>query len=120
MKRHFLCLLLLASGGMTALAAESTLPAVAELTQQGITVRGVVKDAKGEPIIGATVTEKGTRNATVTDFDGNYSLKVTNHNAVLVISYIGYINQEVKAGSDVTLLEDNAQLNEVVVIGYGT
>jgi len=83
-------------------------------------VKGVVKDAKGEPIIGATVTEKGTKNATVTDFDGNYSLNVSSRNAVLVVSYIGFVAQEVKAGGDVTLQEDNALLNEVVVIGYGT
>ena len=82
MKKHFLCLLLL-GGALGAQATErlragelcsgmSTSPAVAEVTQQGVLVKGVVKDAKGEPIIGATVTEKGTKNATVTDFDGNY------------------------------------------------
>ena len=119
MKKHFLCLLLL-GGALGAYAAESTSPAVAEVTQQGVKVQGVVTDAKGEPIIGATVTEKGTKNATVTDFEGNYSLNVASSNAVLVISYIGFINQEVKAGSNVTLQEDNALLNEVVVIGYGT
>ncbi len=90
MKKHFLCLLLLATGGLTAYAAESTSPDVAEVTQQGVTVKGVVTDAKGEPIIGATVTEKGTKNATVTDFDGNYSLNVANRNATLVVSYIGF------------------------------
>ena len=72
MKKHFLCLLLLSGAGF-AYATESTSPAVAEVTQQGVVVKGVVKDAKGEPIIGATVTEKGTKNATVTDYDGNYS-----------------------------------------------
>ena len=112
MKKHFLCLLFLC-GALGAYAVENTLPAVAETTQQSITVTGVVKDSKGEPIIGATVTEKGTKNATVTDFDGNYALKVSNRNAVLVVSYIGFIAQEVKAGSDVTLQEDNALLNEV-------
>ena len=120
MKKHFLCLLLLASGGMTAYAAGDVSTDVAAVTQQGVTVKGVVKDAKGEPIIGATVTEKGTKNATVTDFDGNYSLNVANRNATLVVSYIGFIGQEIKAGSNVTLQEDNALLNEVVVIGYGT
>ena len=119
MKKHFLCLLFL-GGALGAYAAESTSPTVAEVTQQGVTVTGVVKDEKGEPIIGATVTEKGTKNATVTDYDGNYSLSVSNRNATLVISYIGFTTQEVKAGSDVTLQEDNALLNEVVVIGYGT
>lgn len=130
MKKHFLCLLLLGgtlSGyatGSTSRATGGGSPlgnsAVAEVTQQGVTVKGVVKDAKGEPIIGASVTEKGTNNATVTDLDGNYSLKVKSHNAMLVVSYIGFTTQEVKAGSNVTLLEDNALLNEVVVIGYGT
>lgn len=119
MKKHFLCLLLLSGAGF-AYAAAGVSPDVAEITQQGVVVKGVVKDAKGEPIIGATVTEKGTKNATVTDYDGNYSLNVTNRNAMLVISYIGFVSQEVKAGNDVTLQEDNALLNEVVVIGYGT
>ncbi|MBR0180451.1 MAG: TonB-dependent receptor [Prevotella sp.] len=119
MKKHFLCLLLLSGAGFAYAAAEVS-PDVAEITQQGVVVKGVVKDAKGEPIIGATVTEKGTKNATVTDYDGNYSLNVTNRNAMLVISYIGFVSQEVKAGNDVTLQEDNALLNEVVVIGYGT
>ena len=130
MNKHLLCLLLLGSA-VSGYAAEGTLPAVAAILgqsqakqvsnpQQGVTVKGAVKDAKGEPIIGATVTEKGTKNATVTDFDGNYSLNVSSRNAVLVVSYIGYNTQEVKAGSDVTLEEDNALLNEVVVIGYGT
>lgn len=120
MKKHFLCLLLLASGGMTAYAAGDVSTDVAAVTQQGVTVKGVVKDAKGEPIIGATVTEKGTKNATVTDYDGNYTLNVANRNATLVVSYIGFTTQEIKAGNDVTLQEDNALLNEVVVIGYGT
>ena len=119
MNKHLLCLLLL-GGAISGYAAEGTLPAVANITQQGVTVKGVVKDAKGEPIIGATVTEKGTKNAVVTDFDGNYSLNVSSRNAVLVVSFIGYNTQEVKAGSNVTLEEDNALLNEVVVIGYGT
>ena len=119
MKKHFLCLLLLSGAGF-AYAAEGVSTDVAEITQQGVTVKGVVTDAKGEPIIGATVTEKGTKNATVTDYDGNYSLTVANRNATLVVSYIGFIAQEVKAGNDVTLQEDNALLNEVVVIGYGT
>ena len=119
MNRNLLCLLLM-GGTLCGYASESTSPAVAAITQQGVKVKGVVKDAKGEPIIGATVTEKGTKNATVTDFDGNYLLNVSSRNAVLVISYVGYINQEVQAGTDVVLQEDNALLNEVVVIGYGT
>ena len=119
MKKHFLCLLLLSGAGF-AYAAEDVSTDVAAVTQQSVTVKGVVKDANGEPIIGASVFEKGTSNGTVTDYDGNYSLKVANSNATIVVSYIGYVTQEVKAGSDVVLQEDNALLNEVVVIGYGT
>ena len=103
MKKHFLCLLLLSGAGF-AYAAEGlrvgelrsgmgVSPDVAEITQQGTTVKGVVTDAKGEPIIGATVTEKGTKNATVTDYDGNYTLTVANRNATLVVSYIGFTTQ---------------------------
>ena len=119
MKKHFLCLLLLSGAGF-AYAAEDVSTDVAAVTQQSVTVKGVVKDANGEPIIGASVFEKGTSNGTVTDYDGNYSLNVANRNATIVVSYIGYVTKEVKAGSDVVLQEDNALLNEVVVIGYGT
>ena len=108
------------SGAGFAYAAEDVSTDVAAVTQQSVTVKGVVKDANGEPIIGASVFEKGTNNGTVTDYDGNYSLKVGNSNATIVVSYVGYVTQEVKAGSDVILQEDNALLNEVVVIGYGT
>lgn len=120
MKKHFLCLLLLAGTGIPAYAAESASPALAEVTQQAVIVKGAVKDAKGEPIIGATVTEKGTKNATVTDFNGNYSLRIGQRDALLIVSYIGFVAQEVKPGSDVVLEEDLKSISEVVVIGYGT
>ena len=87
------------------------------------TVKGTVSDEAGEPIIGATVKVQGSNDATVTDFDGNFSIKASS-NATLVISYIGYESQEVKVGGKsnitVTLKEDNTTLNDVVVIGYGT
>lgn len=88
---------------------------------QKITVKGHVKDAGNEAIIGASILEKGTTNGTITDFDGAFTLEV-NSQATLVISYIGYKTQEVKAKAtmDVTLKEDNEVLDEVVVIGYGT
>ncbi len=85
-------------------------------------VKGTVNDDSGEPIIGASVVEKGTTNGTVTDFDGNFSLNVKS-GATLVISYIGYTTQEVAVNGqstiNVTLKEDNALLDEVVVVGYG-
>ena len=64
------------------------------ISQQNKNVSGTVTDQSGEPVIGASVVEKGTRNGTVTDIDGNYSLS-TAPNAVLVFSYIGYASQEV-------------------------
>ena len=85
------------------------------------TINGHVKDDTGEGIIGASVVVKGTSNGTVTDFDGNFKLQCQ-QGATLVITYIGFNPQEVKAkdGLDITLKEDVAQLNEVVVVGYGS
>jgi iron complex outermembrane receptor protein len=85
-----------------------------------INVKGHVKDAQGEPIIGATVRVAGTQTATITDFDGNFTLQAK-QGADIVVSYIGYQDATVKAAPsvEVTLQEDNAVLNEVVVIGYG-
>lgn len=85
-------------------------------------VKGVVKDPTGETVIGASVLEKGTTNGTITDFDGNFVLTVS-ENAVLQISYIGYQTQEIsvkgKKNLVVTLKEDTEVLEEVVVVGYG-
>ena len=85
------------------------------------TINGQVKDETGEGVIGASVVEKGTSNGTVTDFDGNFSLKCK-PGATLVFTYIGFNPQELPAknGMEVTLKEDVAQLNEVVVVGYGS
>ncbi|MBQ4224239.1 MAG: SusC/RagA family TonB-linked outer membrane protein, partial [Prevotella sp.] len=85
------------------------------------TISGHVKDDTGEDVIGATIMEKGTSNGTVTDFDGKFKLEC-NEGATLVVTYIGYDPLEVKAkdGLDITLREDVAQLNEVVVVGYGS
>ena len=85
------------------------------------TISGHVKDDAGEDIIGASVMVKGTQNGTVTDLAGKFQLKC-NAGATLVISYVGYDPQEVKAADkmEVTLKEDVAQLNEVVVVGYGS
>ena len=84
-------------------------------------VTGTVSDSQG-PVIGASVVEKGTSNGVVTDFDGNFTLNVK-PGATIVISYIGYTTKEIVVGNQsnlkVTLEEDNAALDEVVVIGYG-
>lgn len=94
------------------------------VSAQTITLSGSVKDTAGEPIIGASIVEKGnTTNGTITNFDGNFSLKVP-ANATVVISYIGMKSQEiaVKGQSKInaTLTDDAKALDEVVVIGYGT
>ena len=88
---------------------------------QDVKVKGVVKQPDGETIIGATVTEKGTTNATVTDLDGNFTLLVK-EGAELVISYIGFntVTTAAKPQMDVTLSEDTKLIEEVVVTGYTT
>ena len=83
-------------------------------------VGGVIVDETGEPIIGASILEKGTTNGTITDFDGNFTLDVA-EGATLEISYVGYATQSLKAaaGMHVVLKEDTEVLEEVVVVGYG-
>ena len=116
------CLVLACGGTLPTLAASETLsnPKVEETQQSEITVKGTVVDDAGEPVIGATIMEKGTRNGTVTDIDGNYVIKVK-RNAQLTISYLGYATQVVPAGtSKVVLKANDTKLNEVVVVGFGT
>lgn len=97
---------------------------VTEIHQSKTTVSGFIKDTSGEPIIGASITEKGTTNGTVTDIDGKYTLSVSNPNAILQISYVGYLRQEIAINSqkniDVVMKEDLKILDEVVIIGFGT
>lgn len=102
----------------------SALGYVSSSTQQNTRkITGIVKDQSGEPVIGANIVEKGTTNGTITDIDGQYSLEVGS-NSILVVSYIGYITQEIPVGKnntlDVLLREDTETLDEVIVIGYGT
>lgn len=81
---------------------------------QGRQVSGIVKDATGEPMIGANVLVKGTTNGTITDFDGNFSLTNVKSSDILVFSYIGCISQEIKVNNqtkfDVTLKDDSQAL----------
>ena len=85
---------------------------------------GVVVDGNGEPIIGASVLEQGTKNGTVTDIDGNFVLNTSKENPTLDISYIGFLSQQVKArngvATKVTMKENAQNLEELVVVGYGT
>ena len=108
-----------ASPGATGIGNEGT--AIAQ--QQQKTIKGTVKDAAGEPLIGVNVIVKGSTIGVITDIDGNFTLSVP-ANAILEVSYIGYLNQEIKAGNqttlNITLQEDNKTLDEVIVVGYGT
>lgn len=89
---------------------------------QNITVKGTVKDNTGEPVIGASVVQKGTSNGIVTDIDGNFTLDVPS-NSTIVVSFIGYKTLEIPVAGkkliDVTMKEDTEMLDEVVVVGYG-
>lgn len=91
---------------------------------QDKTITGTVKDETGQPLPGASVLVKGTNIGTDTDFDGNYSLSVSNDATTLVISYVGFLAQEVaiagQSSIDILLEADASQLDEVVIVGYGT
>lgn len=91
-------------------------------TQQQRTVTGTVVDAQGEPLIGVTVKEQGTQNAAVTDMDGRFKLQLSKSDAQVVFTYIGYVDVTARATDNmvVTMKEDRNELNEIVVVGYGT
>lgn len=112
--------LLLSSGNVMAAQAnpDKSLGVTEQL--QTITISGLVVDAAGEPIIGASVVEKGTTNGGITDLDGKFTLTVT-PGATLKISFVGYQTQEVKAAKTMRIIlkEDTEMLDEVVVVGYG-
>lgn len=97
-------------------------PATVQATPAVAKVTGEVLDATGEPLIGASVMVKGTSEGVATDIDGRFTLNVP-MGATLVVSYVGYKTQEVNVNSDnlvITLADDTAMLDEVVVVGYGT
>lgn len=97
---------------------------VSSLFAQGFPIKGTVLSiADNQPLIGVNIVEKGTTNGSVTDLDGNFQLSVS-ENAVLIVSYIGYVEQEIKVSPgksvySITLKEDSQTLDEVVVVGYG-
>ena len=111
-------------GNHIVLTSQGTKNEIVEALQQNsIRITGIITDESGEPVIGANVVEKGTTNGITTDIDGKFSLNVKK-DAVLQISYIGYIPQEIRTGNEtnisVQLKEDTQALEEVVVVGYGT
>ncbi len=109
-------------GSSNIMAAENKISEASEINDQlqNLTVHGTVVDQAGDPVIGASVLEKGTNNGIMTDLEGKFMLPV-NRGSTLVISYIGYKTQEVKAMATIkiTLTEDSEMLEEVVVVGYG-
>lgn len=96
---------------------------MAAAPQQSSTIRGKVIDTNGDPVIGANIVEKGTTNGTTTDVEGNFSINAKS-GSTLVITFIGYVREEVKANAgrrmEIILQEDSETLEEVVVVGYGT
>jgi TonB-linked SusC/RagA family outer membrane protein len=86
-------------------------------------IKGVVQDENGQPLVGANIIEKGTTNGTQTDFDGNFSIDIVDENAILVVSYLGFLTQEVTVSRQtsitVILKEDSAKLDEIVVTALG-
>ena len=113
--------ILLASGLTGSSYAMATPPTQSQsVTQSSTIIKGQIVDAEGEPILGATVVELGTTRGTVTDIDGNFTIN-SHANAKLRISYVGYKTVETKAanGMKVVMQNDNAQLDEIVVVGYG-
>ena len=114
------CILFIALGIGTSFASDNSSFSV---NQQKKTVTGTIVDETGEPVSGANITEQGTTNGIISNFDGEFSLSVSN-NATLTISYIGYVQQQIPVGGQtslrIVLAEDMQALEEVVVVGYGT
>lgn len=112
-------------GSYIMLSAGEATAGLPSATQQKKTITGVVTDMNGETIIGANVIEKGSKSVgTVTDIDGRFTLTLDNASATLIVSYIGYLTKEVPVGNQsaikIALAEDTQNLDEVVVIGYGS
>lgn len=124
-RKTLLLVILFAATGLCAVAPEVHAEGhgVHAVLQQEV-CKGVVVDSNGEPIIGASVKVKGSQNGTLTDISGNFVLHNVPAGAVIQVSYIGYKTQEKAFEGDkalnFTLMEDNKQLNEVVVVGYAT
>lgn len=117
-----LLFLTVASSGASEAIPGFTIANTSAIVQQTGVCKGVVKDAAGETVIGASVVVKGTTNGTITGVDGDFTLNSVSKGSTIVISYVGYINQEIKFNGqpvNIILKEDSKTLDEVVVVGYG-
>ena len=119
--KQALFMLMLTGGTLNCLPAAATKTDVLETVKDLMQVNGKVVDEKGDAIIGATVAVDGTSLKTITDVEGNFTLSNVRRGAMMSVSYIGYERTFVKAAKDVSieLKEDDHQLKEVVVVGYG-
>lgn len=121
-RRYSLAAMLLLSGmGVNVLNANDY-PISSSIQQDGFVVKGVVLDQNGETLIGVNILEEGTTNGTISDFDGNFTLSVSNKNAKIRISYIGFNDQVIEAKQGlikVVMTEASEVLEEVIVVGYG-
>ena len=116
-----LFLMAASTGSMNAVSAPAMASSNAIEQQTGI-CKGIVKDATGETVIGASVVVKGTTNGSITGIDGDFTLSGVPKGSTLVISFVGYVTQEIKFNGqalDIVLKEDSKTLDEVVVVGYG-
>jgi TonB-linked SusC/RagA family outer membrane protein len=112
------------SNGSTIVIKENVKPVVVHKEIQGIEISGKVVDGSGQPLVGANILEKGTTNGTQADFDGNFKLTVKDKNAVLVVSYTGFLIKAVPVNlktTDLTIVlqDDATSLDDVVVVGFG-
>ena len=118
-------MMLFLMGASTGAAYAVSNPGITDvkIAQQDGACTGIVKDATGETVIGASVVVKGTTNGTITGIDGDFSLSNVKKGDILQISFVGYITQEVKWNGtplNIILKDDTQTLEEVVVVGYGT
>ena len=121
-KCGYILVIMMLVGQVSIFAADNHVMVTTE--QQQITVTGTVTDDQGEPLPGVNVIIKGTTMGTITNFDGKFSINVPNEDAVLVLSFVGYLTREIVVGSNrnlnVIMADDTRQIDEVVVTGYGT
>ncbi|MDO5979784.1 SusC/RagA family TonB-linked outer membrane protein [Flavivirga spongiicola] len=113
----------LSNGNIVIIKNDAKFNSVNSKENQGIQVSGIVSDMSGVPLPGANIIEKGTSNGTQADFDGKFSLNVTDANAILVVSFLGFVTQEIAVNNQtnvsIILEESTSHLEEVVIIGYG-
>ena len=123
--KYYLATVLLALGAFSPLYGVQNTPPPHNysVNQNDIRLTGTVIDEAGIPVIGANILVKGTTNGTITDMDGKFTLINVPENAILVVSYIGYLDREIpvagKSTLEIRLEEDTQKLDEVVVVGYG-